>query len=98
MVRVMTSGSEIRAGLPGFLRIEEAEGWCSCHQSSTNTYNETRKESRSIMGHRLWEKVWYQHRVSAPSAFPAITHQSSQAFDRPEGESSERLDHTKGDY
>jgi hypothetical protein len=36
------------------------------HQSSTSTYNERRKESRS-MRHRLWEKVRYQHRVSAPS-------------------------------
>ena len=30
------------------------------------------------MRHHLWAKVWYQHRVSAPSAFPAITHQSSK--------------------
>src|SRR5215211_7019231 len=72
----MTSGSESRAGRPGFL-LRTEEGWRSCHQSSTNTYNETRKESRS-MRHHLWAKVWYQHRVSAPSAFPAITHQSSK--------------------
>jgi hypothetical protein len=32
------------------------------------------------MGHRLWEKVRYQHKVSAPSASPAITHQSSKSF------------------
>jgi hypothetical protein len=30
------------------------------------------------MRHHLWAKVWYQHRVSAPSALPAITHQSSK--------------------
>src|SRR5215210_7104476 len=78
MARVMTSGSVSRAGRPGFfLRTEE--GWRSCHQSSTSTYNETRKESRSIMRHRLWEKVRYQHKVSAPSAFPTITHQSSES-------------------
>jgi hypothetical protein len=35
------------------------------------------------MGHRLWEKVRYQHKVSAPSAFPAITHQSSKKFAEP---------------
>src|SRR5829696_3550115 len=77
MARVMTSGAVSRGGRPGFfLRAEE--GWRSCHQSSTSTYNETRKESRSTMRHHLWAKVWYQHRVSAPSAFPAITHHSSK--------------------
>src|SRR5215210_3804150 len=80
MARVMTSGSESKAGRPGFL-LRAEEGWCSCHQSSTSTYNETRKESRS-MRHHLWAKVWYQHRVSAPSASPAITHQTSKASGR----------------
>src|SRR4051794_5258579 len=77
MARVMTSGSVSRAGRPGFL-LRAEEGWRSCHQSSTSTYNETRKESRS-MRHHLWAKVWYQHRVSAPSPSAAITHQSSKA-------------------
>src|SRR5687768_8095855 len=77
MARVRTSESARRAGRPGRGGVEE---WgLARHQSSTSTYNETRKESRS-MRHRLWEKVWYQHRVSAPSAFPAITHQSSKKF------------------
>jgi hypothetical protein len=30
------------------------------------------------MGHRLWEKVRCQHKVSAPSSSSAITHQSSK--------------------
>jgi hypothetical protein len=30
------------------------------------------------MRHHLWAKVWYQHRVSAPSPSAAITHQSSK--------------------
>jgi hypothetical protein len=30
------------------------------------------------MGHHLWEKVWYQHKVSAPSASSGITHQPSK--------------------
>jgi hypothetical protein len=48
------------------------------HQSSASTYNETRKESRFTMWHRLWEKVRYQSKVSAPySSSPAVTRQSS---------------------
>nr|MDP9484754.1 hypothetical protein [Actinomycetota bacterium] len=42
------------------------------------TYNETRKESRSIVRHHLWEKVRYQHKVSALSLSSAITHQPSK--------------------
>ena len=57
-----------------------AEEWLVFHQSSIWTYNETKKESRSIMGHRLWEKVRCQHKVSAPSSSSAITHQSSKKF------------------
>ena len=33
------------------------------------------------MRHHLWAKVWYQHRVSAPSPSAAITHQPSKKFD-----------------
>ena len=72
-----TSGSLRRAGRPG-RRV--AEGWLAFHQSSIWTYNETKKESRSTMGHRLWEKVRCQHKVSAPSSPSAITHQSSKQF------------------
>src|ERR687889_1148031 len=53
MARVMTSGSVSRAGRPG---RRGARAGPACHQSSTNTYNETRKESRS-MRHHLWAKV-----------------------------------------
>ena len=34
------------------------------------------------MGHRLWEKVWCQHKLSAPSSLLAITRQSSKDFSR----------------
>ena len=34
------------------------------------------------MRHHLWEKVGYQHKVSAPSASFAITHQSSKGSAR----------------
>src|SRR5215218_7942095 len=74
---VRTSGSLRRAGRPG-RRV--AEGWSAFHQSSIWTYNETKKESRSTMGHRLWEKVRCQHKVSAPSSSSAITHQPSKKF------------------
>jgi hypothetical protein len=30
------------------------------------------------MGHRLWEKVRCQHKLSAPSSSSAITHQTSK--------------------
>src|SRR5215208_4992204 len=53
IARVMTSGSVSKAGRPGRLG---ARPWPTCHQSSTNTYNETKKESRS-MRHHLWAKV-----------------------------------------
>jgi hypothetical protein len=65
MARVRTSLSERRAGRPG-RRV--AEGWLAFQQSSIWRYNETKKESRSTMGHRLWEKVWCQHKGSAPSS------------------------------
>lgn len=32
------------------------------------------------MRHPLWEKVQYQHKVSAPSFSSAITHQPSKAI------------------
>ena len=48
------------------------------HQSSASTYNETRQKSRFTMRHRLWEKVRYQRKVSAPySSSPAFTRQLS---------------------
>jgi hypothetical protein len=72
--RVRTSESARRAGRSGRRGAEE---WLACHQSSTSTYNETRKESRSTVGHHLWVKVRYQHKVSAPSSSSAITHQTS---------------------
>jgi hypothetical protein len=31
------------------------------------------------MRRRLWEKVGYQHKISAPSAWFAITHRSSKS-------------------
>src|SRR5215210_3045113 len=76
MARVRTSESARRAGRPGRRGVQE---WLARHQSSTDTYNETRKESRS-MRHHLWEKVRYQHKISAPSPWSAITHQTSKKF------------------
>jgi ketosteroid isomerase-like protein len=35
-----------------------------------------------MLGHCLWERVRYQHKLSAPSLWPAITHQPSKASDR----------------
>ena len=32
------------------------------------------------MRHHLWEKVRYQHKISAPSLWCAITHQTSKKF------------------
>jgi hypothetical protein len=32
------------------------------------------------MRHHLWEKVRYQHKISAPSLWSAITHQTSKKF------------------
>ena len=34
------------------------------------------------MGHRLWEKVRCQHKLSAPSSSSAITHQPSKVIRR----------------
>ena len=34
------------------------------------------------MRHRLWEKVRYQHTISAPSAWSAITHQTSKSVEQ----------------
>src|SRR5215203_1718288 len=55
MARVRTSGSLSRAGRPVF---GCSEVWLSFHQSSTSTYNETKKESRSTMRHHPLERVW----------------------------------------
>src|SRR5215212_1872059 len=86
MARVRTSESARRAGRPGRRGVE---GWLARHQSSTDTYNETRKESRSTMRHHLWEKVRYQHKISAPSLCFAITHQTSEKC--PQGTRSDLL-------
>jgi hypothetical protein len=61
--RVMTSESVSRAGRPIFGRSEER---LSFHQSSTRTYNETKKESRSIAAPSFGESL-VQHKVWAPS-------------------------------
>src|SRR5688500_14023520 len=75
---VRTSLSESEAGRPGSRGAEEHEERLAFHQSSTRTYNETRKESRSIMWHRLLVEVRCQDRTSAPSPLVGITHQSSK--------------------
>src|SRR5215210_5367294 len=76
MARVMTSGSLSKAGRPVF------EGCCSeeCssfHQSSVRTYNETKKESRSIATPSFGESL-VKHTIWAPSPLVRVTHQSSK--------------------
>src|SRR5215211_2990241 len=75
MARVMTSGSVSKAGRPTLGGSEEC---LSFHQSSTNTYNETKKESRSSMAPSFGESLVHQHTILAPSLFFAITHQTSK--------------------
>src|SRR5215211_6799698 len=75
MASVMTSGSVSKAGRPAFGGSEECS---SFHQSSTNTYNETKKESRSSMAPSFGESLVHQHTILAPSRFFAITHQTSK--------------------
>src|SRR5687767_2847771 len=75
MARVMTSGSVRRAGRPALGGSEECS---SFHQSSTSTYNETKKESRSSMAPSFGESLVHQHTILAPSPFFAITHQTSK--------------------
>src|SRR5215208_1492530 len=77
MASVMTSGSVSKAGRPAFGGSEECS---SFHQSSTNTYNETKKESRSSMAPSFGESLVHQHTILAPSLFFAITHQTSKVF------------------
>src|SRR5829696_794670 len=77
MARVMTSGSVSKAGRPTLGGSEEC---LSFHQSSTNTYNETKKESRSSMAPSFGESLVHQHTILAPSRFFAITHQTSKKF------------------
>jgi hypothetical protein len=77
MARVMTSGSVSKAGRPTLGGSEEC---LSFHQSSTNTYNETKKESRSSMAPSFGESLVHQHTILAPSPFFAITHQTSKKF------------------
>src|SRR5215213_304404 len=77
MASVMTSGSVSKAGRPAFGGSEECS---SFHQSSTNTYNETKKESRSSMAPSFGESLVHQHTILAPSLFFAITHQTSKGL------------------
>src|SRR5829696_9072980 len=74
MARVITSGSVSKAGRPALGGSEECS---SFHQSSTTTYNETKKESRSSMAPSFGESLVHQHTILAPSPFFAITHQTS---------------------
>ena len=68
----MTSGSVRSAGRPALGGSEERS---SFHQSSTNTYNQTKKESRSSLAPSFGESLVHQHTILAPSPFFAITHQ-----------------------
>src|SRR5215203_6377892 len=70
----MTSESVSRAGRPVFGGSEEHS---SFHQSSTRTYNETKKESRSIATPSFGESL-VQHKVWAPSPLAQVTHHSSE--------------------
>src|SRR5215213_7275424 len=72
----MTSESVSRAGRPVFGGSEEHS---SFHQSSTRTYNETKKESRSIATPSFGESL-VQHKVWAPSPLAQVTHHSSKKF------------------
>src|SRR5215204_6640045 len=65
MARVMTSGSLSRAGRPGF---GGRQARSSFPQSSTRTYNETKKESRSMAAPSFGESLVHQHTIRAPSA------------------------------
>src|SRR5215208_850349 len=76
MARVMTSGSLSRAGRPLF---GGRQARSSFHQSSTSTYNETKKESRSMATPSFGESL-VQHTVLAPSPLLRITHQPSKKF------------------
>src|SRR5829696_3059191 len=82
MARVMTSGSVSKAGRPTLGGSEEC---LSFHLSSTNTYNETKKESRSSMAPSFGESLVHQHTILAPSRFFAITHQTSKLLEERQG-------------
>src|SRR5215204_4103512 len=69
MARVRTSGSLSRAGRPVF---GCSEVWLSFHQSSTSTYNETKKESRSTMRHHPLERVWCSIRSGLLFRWPEL--------------------------
>jgi hypothetical protein len=73
---VMTSESLSRAGRPVFGGSEEHP---SFHQSSTSTYDEIKKESRSMAAPSFGESL-VQHKVWAPSPLPRVTHHSSEKF------------------
>src|SRR5215203_3934577 len=72
----MTYESVSRAGRPVFGGSEEHS---SFHQSSTRTYNETKKESRSIATPCFGEGL-VQHTIWAPSLLAGVTHQPSKKF------------------
>src|ERR1051325_5518849 len=73
----MTSGSLSRAGRP---TLGSSKACSSFHQSSTSTYNETKKESRSSMAPSFGESLVHQHTILAPSRLSAITHQTSEGL------------------
>jgi len=72
---VSTAESASKAGRPGLGVSQEREAF---HQSSTRTYNEIKKESRSSMGPSFGESLVHQHTVLAPSPLLRITHQPSK--------------------
>src|SRR5829696_8573925 len=75
MARVRTSGSLSRAGRPV---LGGREACSSFHQSSTSTYNETKKESRSMSAPSFGESL-VQHTIWAPSPLASVTHHSSKS-------------------
>ena len=64
-----------RAGRP---TLGGSEACLSFHQSSTRTYNETKKESRSSIAPSFGESLVHQHTILAPSLYFPITHQTSK--------------------
>jgi hypothetical protein len=77
MASVMTSGSVRSARRPALGGSEERLRF---HQWSTNTYNETKKESTSSMAPSFGESLVPQHTILTPSPLFAITHQTSKKF------------------
>src|SRR5215213_8610451 len=69
MARVMTSESVSRAGRPV---LGGRQACSSFHQSSTRTYNETKKESRSTRRHHPLERVWCSIRSGLLLCWPEL--------------------------